>query len=118
MKSIDITTILGSELKSRTSARDFSKYLQNMQIREAQVDFVHVKSATRSFMDEFYHLLMRKDNAYGVQLKIVNMDVQAREFMKAVKATSDAPRKVVAQDNARFLNPSTVQQVKEYLAKL
>ena len=30
MKTIDITTILGSELKSRTSARDFAKYLQNM----------------------------------------------------------------------------------------
>ena len=41
MKTIDITTILGNELKSRTSARDFAKYLQNMEIVHAQVDFSH-----------------------------------------------------------------------------
>lgn len=37
-----------------------------MEIREARVDFSHVKSVTRSFMDEFYHLLVRKDNAQGI----------------------------------------------------
>ncbi len=118
MKTIDITTILGSELKSRTSARDFAKYLQNMQIREARVDFSHVKSVTRSFMDEFYHLLVRKDNALRVQLELMNMDVQAQEFLKAVKLTSDAPRKTQGPDDARFLNPANVQQLSEYLATL
>lgn len=118
MKTIDITTILGAELKSRTSARDFAKYLQNMQIVEAQVDFAHVKSVTRSFMDEFYYLLMKEGNALGVQLELVNMDVQAQEFLKAVKQTADAPRKVVPQGDARFLNPATVQQLSEYLATL
>jgi len=118
MKTIDITTILGSELKSRTSARDFAKYLQNMEIREAQVDFSHVKSVTRSFMDEFYHLLVRKNNAQGVQLELMNMGEQAQEFLKAVKLTADAPRKTVAPDNARFLNPATVQMLSEYLATL
>ena len=118
MKTIDITTILGAELKSRTSARDFAKYLQNMQIGEARVDFAHVKSVTRSFMDEFYYLLVKEGNAQGVKLEIVNMDEQAQEFLKAVKLTADAPRKVVAQGDARFLNPATVQQLSEYLATL
>ena len=118
MKTIDITTILGTELKSRTSARDFAKYLQNMQIAEARVDFAHVKSVTRSFMDEFYYLLVKEGNAQGVKLEIVNMDEQALEFLKAVKLTADAPRKVVAQGDARFLNPATVQQLSEYLATL
>ncbi len=118
MKTIDITTILGSELKSRTSARDFAKYLQNMQIVQAQIDFSHVKSVTRSFMDEFYYLLVREANVQGVDLELVNMDIQAQEFLKAVKATADAPRKTVASDGARFLNPATVQQLSEYLATL
>ncbi len=118
MNTIDITTILGSELKSRTSARDFAKYLQNMEIREARVDFSHVKSVTRSFMDEFYHLLVRKDNAQGIQLELTHMDVQAQEFLKAVKVMADAPRKTVARDNARFLNPATFQQLSEYLTTL
>ena len=118
MKTIDITTVLGSELKSRTSARDFAKYLRNMQIEEAQVDFSHVKSVSRSFMDEFYYLLVRKDNAQGVRLALINMDGQAQEFLKAVTVTADAPRKTATSDDARFLNPSTVQQLSEYLAAL
>lgn len=118
MKTIDITTILGSELKSRTSARDFAKYLQNMQIVEAQVDFSHVKSVTRSFMDEFYHLLVRKDNAQGVRLDLINMDLQAQAFLNAVIVTADCPRKIAVPDDARFFNPATVQQLSEYLATL
>ncbi len=118
MKTIDITTILGSDLKSRTSARDFAKYLQNMGIAQVEIDFTHVKSVTRSFMDEFYHLLLRDNNAQGVQLEIINMDEQTQEFLKAVKKTADAPRKMVAPDDARFLNPDTLQQLSEYLTTL
>lgn len=118
MKTIDITNILGSELKSRTSARDFAKYLDNMQIQEALVDFSHVKSVTRSFMDEFYYLLVRNDNAQGVRLELTNMGEQSKEFLRAVKKTADAPRKVTEPANARFLNPATIQQLSEYLATL
>ena len=42
------------------------------------------------------------------------MDVQAQEFLKAVKVMADAPRKTVARDNARFLNPATFQQLSKY----
>lgn len=101
MKTIDITTILGSELKSRTSARDFA----------------HVKSVTRSFMDEFYYLLVKNGNAQGMQLEIVNMDEQTQEFLEAVKATADTHRKKVASNDARFLNPATIQQLNEYLRR-
>lgn len=118
MKTIDITTILGSDLKSRTSARDFAKYLQNMGIVHSEIDFMHVKSVTRSFMDEFYHLLLRENNAQGVHLEIINMNEQAQKFLTAVKKTAEAPRKMVAPDDARFLNPDTLQQLSEYLATL
>jgi len=118
MKTIDITTILGNELKSRTSARDFAKYLQNMEIVHAQVDFSHVKSVTRSFMDEFYYLLVREGNTYGVHLALINMGEQAQEFLRAVKVTADTPRKTSVPDDARFLNPSSMLQLNEYLATL
>ena len=89
-----------------------------MEIREAQVDFSHVKSVTRSFMDEFYHLLVRKDRAQGIQLELTHMDVQTQEFLRVVKVTADAPRRTAAHDNARFLNPATFQQLSEYLTIL
>ena len=118
MKTIDITSILGAELKSRTSARDFAKYLHNMGIDHAQVDFSRVRSVTRSFMDEFYHLLVREDNAHGVQIALSGMGTQAEEFLKSVRVIADASRKVIAPDNARFLNPATPQQLSEYIAGL
>lgn len=89
-----------------------------MEISQVQVDFSHVKSVTRCFMDEFYHLLARKDNAQGVQMELINMDIQAQEFLNAVRKTADAPRRAPKHDNARFLNPATVQQLNEYLASL
>lgn len=118
MKTIDITTILGCELKSRSSARDLAKYLLNMQILEAQVDFSHVKSVTRSFMDELYYLLVREDNTQGVQLILINMDLQAQAFLNAVKVTADSSRKTSVPDDAHFFNPATVQQLSECLAIL
>ena len=118
MKMIDITSILDPELKFRTSARDFAKYLSNMGIDHAQVDFSRVRSVTRSFMDEFYHLLVREDNAQGVQIAISGMSTQADEFLKSVRVIADAPRKVVTPSNARFFNPVTPQQLSEYIAGL
>lgn len=118
MKTIDITAVLGSELKSRTSARDFAKYLQNMKIYEAQIDFAHVRSVTRSFMDEFYYLMMRDGNAQRVRLNLINTGLQEEEFLKAVKLTSVTPRRMSEPSDARFLNPSTVKQLNEYLAAL
>lgn len=89
-----------------------------MQIREVAVDFLHVKSITRSFMDEFYYLLVKEDNALGAKLELMNMGERVREFLKAVKQTADAPRKATQPDGARFLNPTTVRQLSEYLATL
>lgn len=87
MKTIDITTILGSELKSRTSARDFAKYLQNMEIREARVDFSHVKSVTRSFMDEFYNLFLKDAKVNAFSVKIVNVPEDIKAILDAVSRT-------------------------------
>lgn len=118
MKTIDITTILGTELKSRTSARDFSTYFRNMQISQANVDFSNVKSVTRSFMDEFYNLFIRKDNSMGLQVNLQNMNEQVTEFLKSVERTSKQPRTIAQPANARFLNFTTVSQLNEYLASV
>ena len=119
MKTIDITTILGTELKSRTSARDFAAYLRNMRMKEVGVDFSRVNSVTRSFMDEFYQLLLKADNNLKATVLLQNMNQQAEAFLKSVEQTSAHPRPVANKEsNARFVNLQTIQQLNEYLASI
>lgn len=119
MKTIDITTILGTELKSRTSARDFAAYLRNMKVTEAYVDFSRVKSVTRSFMDEFYQLLLKADRVRYTTLILQNMNQQTEVFLESVKQSSNHPRPVIDEgSNARFVNLQTVQQLNEYFESI
>lgn len=118
MKTIDITAILGTELKSRTSARDFAAYLRNMQMSEVCVDFSRGNSVTRSFMDEFYQLLLKADNSLEVKILLQNMNKQADAFLKSVKQTSVHPRSFVEVANARLINLQTVEQLNEYLCSI
>ena len=118
MKTIDITTILGAELKSRTSARDFATYLRNMNVTEACVDFSRVNSVTRSFMDEFYQLLLKDGKTSDTSIVLAGMGEQADAFLKSVERTSVSPRPVVDNSNVRFVNLQTVEQLSEYLESI
>ena len=118
MKTIDITTILGTELKSRTSARDFAAYLRNMQLTEVCVDFSRVNSVTRSFMDEFYQLLLKADNNLKANISPLNMNKQVEAFLKAVEQTSARQRPAIEVANARLVNLQTMQQLNDYLGSL
>lgn len=121
MKTIDITTILGTELKSRTSARDFEIYLNNMKITEVCVDFSHVKAVTRSFMDEFYQLFIKGENNPLLNVHLQNLNLQAKSFLESVAHSSSASRRMQAfssDSDARFINLTTMQQLDEYLASL
>lgn len=119
MKTIDITTILGTELKSRTSARDFATYLQNMRVDDACVDFSRVNSVTRSFMDEFYQLLLKEGKALAANILLINLNQQAEAFLRSVEQTTSHPRSAIKTSaNARFINLQTVQQLSEYLESI
>lgn len=118
MKTIDIANILGTELKSRTSARDFATYLYNMQMHEICVDFSRVNSVTRSFIDEFYQLLLKTDNSLNANIQLQNMSEQVETFLNSVKQVSDRPRPAIKTTNARFVNLQTVQQLNDYLASI
>ena len=118
MKTIDITTILGAELKSRASARDLATYLNNMEVGEVCVDFSRVNSVTRSFMDEFYQLFLKKGSVQNIIVHVQGMNQQADAFLKSVELTSVRPRPAIDTSDARFVNIMTVQELSEYLASI
>ena len=55
MKTIDVTEILSTELRSRNRVADLLLFVKNTQEKEIVLDFRNVKFATRSFIDEFYN---------------------------------------------------------------
>lgn len=118
MKTIDIAAILGTELKSRASARDFATYLRNMQMNEVCVDFSRIHFVTRSFMDEFYQLLLKVDKNMSTSVHLHNTNEQVEAYLKSVEKTSARPRPVVRIPNAHFVDLQTVQQLNDYLASI
>ncbi|MGM9740760.1 MAG: hypothetical protein ACI3ZP_09175 [Candidatus Cryptobacteroides sp.] len=85
-KIIDITTILGPDIKSRVAARDFKLFVENTGAQEIIADFANVKFATRSFLDEFYNCLL-KENASERSIKVINMPEDLAQVLCAVKNT-------------------------------
>lgn len=88
--TIDITSILGVDIKSRVSAQDFRQYIINTGAEDVVVDFGNVKFATRSFLDEFYNLFLK--DGVSTKVKVVNMPEDLEQVLCAVKNTQYKPK--------------------------
>ena len=87
MKTIDIAQILSADLKSRMRAQDLRLYIQNSGANAVELDFSHVKFATRSFMDEFYNLFLKDTNANPFTVKVINVPEDIKAMLDAVSRT-------------------------------
>lgn len=87
MKTIDIAQILSPDLKSRMRAQDLRLYIQNTGEKTVTLDFINVKFATRSFMDEFYNLFLKDSQANAFRVKIVNVPEDIKAMLDAVSRT-------------------------------
>ena len=111
MKTIDIAQILSPDLKSRMRAQDLKLLMLNSGEGAFELDFSHVKFATRSFMDEFYNLFLKdpKANAFSVTVTNVPEDIKAlldavsRTQVKATVIPADTPE-VTFKDVKEFMN--------------
>lgn len=89
-----------------------------MEVKEAYVNFSRVNSVTRSFMDEFYQLLLKMDNSSNVRIQLQGLNQQAEAFLHSVERTATCPRPAIDVAGARFINLQTIQQLNEYLASI
>lgn len=87
MKTIDIAQILSPDLKSRMRAQDLHLYIQNSGADAVDLDFSHVKFATRSFMDEFYNLFLKDAKANDFSVKITSVPEDIKAMLDAVSRT-------------------------------
>ncbi len=91
---IDITFILGTELRSRSAVSDLKLYILNTNEKEVIIDFSKVKFVTRSFIDEFYNTFLKtKNQAFNVQLINVSADIQS--ILETVSKTQTKKKEIV-----------------------
>ena len=74
--NIDITTILSADLKSRYAVNDLLLYIQNTGSESVVVDFAGVKFATRSFVDEYYNVIMKNQSSINIETINIPEDIQ------------------------------------------
>lgn len=83
---IDITNILGPDLKSRIGVQDLLLSIQNTDSENVVVDFANVKFATRSFIDEFYNVFIKPENP---AMSIINVPADIQMIFDSVKQTQN-----------------------------
>lgn len=74
--NIDITTILSQDLKSRFAVNDLRLYIENTGSDDVVVDFANVKFATRSFVDEYYNIIMKSQSSIKIETINIPKDIQ------------------------------------------
>lgn len=74
--TIDIATLLKPDLMSRFAVADLLLYIQNTGSESVVVDFAGVKFATRSFVDEYYNVIMKNQSAIKIETVNIPEDIQ------------------------------------------
>ncbi len=83
---INITTILSPDLKSRLAVNDLLLYIQNTGNDAVVIDFADVQFATRSFIDEYYNVIMKNDKA-NIHIETINIPEDIQVIFDVVKQT-------------------------------
>lgn len=114
MITIDITSILSPDLKSRSRANDLMLFVKNSNESEVIIDFSKVLFATRSFIDEFYNLFLKDASSLPFKIEITNVpeDIQAmitsvsktQTKVKTIRPTSEVDVFDNVDDLLNFMN--------------
>lgn len=113
MKTIDIAQILSPDLKSRMRAQDLKLLMVNSGEDAFELDFSHVKFATRSFMDEFYNLFLKDPKANAFSVTVTNVPEDIKAMLDAVSRTQ-VNVKVIPSDTPEVIFNS-IDDVMKYL---
>ena len=96
MKTIDITTILSPDLKSRMRVYDLKLFIENSQEDSVVLDFSNVKFATRSFIDEFYNVFLKNPEANSFKVEITNVPEDINTIIETVSRTQTGVKTIPA----------------------
>ncbi|MBO5268095.1 MAG: hypothetical protein J6B13_04970 [Muribaculaceae bacterium] len=93
MTTIDISTILGADLRSRYSVHDLVEYFRNTDT-SIVADFSKIQFATRSFIDEFYNVFIKGATELPFHIEITNMPENIKATFDSVSRTQTGVKTV------------------------
>lgn len=115
-KVIDITTFTGRDLKSRIAVRELRDMILKQNISSLAIDFKNVSFATRSFMDEFYNLIIVNSD---IRTELLHVSPEIQAMLDAVKLTQQRKKPNMTQRNAeKVMQFSTISEVNKFLNSL
>lgn len=100
MRTIDISSIIGQDLKSRVAVQDVLGFVKNTGDCDVTLDFSKVQFATRSFVDEFYNTFVKEDCEFPVILSGVPEDIAY--MFQVVSSTQNKPKKMESVGNVSY----------------
>ncbi len=81
---IDIAKLFSKDLKSRSVARDLRDMIIKEKNTQISINFNGVIFVTRSFMDEFYNVIVADKD---LNVELINFSTDMQEVLNAVKST-------------------------------
>lgn len=114
MRTIDITQILSPDLKSRVRVDDLMLFIKNSQEAAVVIDFSNVKFATRSFIDEFYNVFMKRPESLPFKVKITNVPEDINMIFESVSHTQTKVKTIPSDAPERSFK--TVDELIQYLS--
>lgn len=90
---VDITTLLAQDLKSRYAVKDLLLYIENTGADAVVIDFSNVKFATRSFIDEYYNVIMKELSA-KIEVDTINVPEDIQMIFDSVAKTQNKTKDI------------------------
>ena len=112
---INITTILSPDLKSRLAVNDLYLYIQNTGSNEIVIDFSGVQFATRSFIDEYYNVIMKKTSA-NIKIETINIPDDIQVIFDVVKQTQHKTKNI--RLDSTVVKCATMEDVRKAFSSL
>jgi len=111
MNRVYITQRLSADLKSRSTVHTLYVSMQSENMDNVIFDFSNVNFATRSFLDEFYNVFIKKHNA-----KVENVPSEIALILNTVSKTQEKKKSLTKQYNVKSF--SNVDEFCTYMSSL
>ena len=114
-QEINITNILGEDLKSRYAVNDLLLFIENTGSDYVVVDFANVKFATRSFVDEYYNVIMKYPSS-AIKIETINIPEDIQYIFEVVQRTQHKAKDI--QLDATVVKCKTFEEVQRLFSTL
>ncbi len=119
MYTLDITSLLGPDLKTRNTVADVLLLVNNCHDSEVTIDFANVKFATRSFIDEYYNTFMlHRIGECKANVSTVNVPDDIKFIFNAVSKTQTGRKTYKEPANTHIHHFKTVEELNAWLLNL